>query len=212
MPKPTTMGVVTEMLGDKNTAEGYYKKAVTADPSLIDAATNLAALYLDEPARPDEAISVLTKALEKAPGDAALSQNLGYAYGLKKDIPNAESKAYEAALGKGENPQIRFAYGALLFDANEMPKAAEQLKKALDATKDDAPMLGDARTHARKSRRLRRVCAGVRRGPQDQDGSEWLVRRGTCKHERNDEPGRAPTTRRRPRPTQSSWPVITTWA
>jgi len=182
------MGVTTEMLGDKKAAETFYKKALEHDPSLIEAATNLAALYLDDPARPDDAIAVLTKALAKMPDDASLNQNLAYAYGLKKDYANA-GKAYDAALAKAENPQIRFAYGALLFDAGEMAKAAEQLKKALDGTRDDAPlfvtlgrMLGKAGAYADCVRAFD-AALKIKTDP------EWLVRRGTCKHELHDEPG-----------------------
>jgi Tfp pilus assembly protein PilF len=181
------MGVATEMLGDKKAAEGFYKKAIAGDPALLDAATNLAAIYLDEPARPDEAIPVLKKALEKVPDDPALNQNLGYAYGLKKDIPNA-SKAYELALTKGDSPQLRFAYGALLFDANEMPRAAEQLKKALDGTKDDPPMLVTLGRMLGKAGAYADCVRAFDAALKSKTDPEWLVRRGTCKHELKDEP------------------------
>ena len=182
------MGVTAEMLGDKAAAEASYKKALANDPSLVEAAQNLAAIYLDDPARPDEAIAVLTKALEKSPDEVGLNQNLAYAYGMKKDYA-AAGKAYETALAKGENAQIRFSYGALLFEANQMPKAAEQLKKALDGTKDDAPlfvtigrMLGKAGAYAECAQAFD-AALKIKIDP------EWLVRRGTCKHELNDEPG-----------------------
>lgn len=181
------MGLSVDMLGDKKAAETFYKKALATDPSMIEAATNLAAMYLEDPPRPDEAIAVLAKAVEKVPDDVGLQQNLGYAYGLKKDFVNA-GKAYEAALAKGENKDIRFAYGVLLFEANEMAKAAEQLKKAVDTTKD-APtlvtigrMLGKAGAYGECVRAFDEALK-IKTDP------EWLVRRGTCKHEVNDEPG-----------------------
>lgn len=181
------MGLSVDMLGDKKAAEVFYKKALATDPSMIEAATNLAAMYLEDPARPDEAIAVLSKAVEKVPDDVGLNQNLGYAYGLKKDFANA-GKAYEAALAKGENKDIRFAYGVLLFESDQMPKAAEQLKKAAEATKD-APtlvtigrMLGKAGAYAECVRAFDEAIK-IKVDP------EWLVRRGTCKHEINDEAG-----------------------
>jgi tetratricopeptide (TPR) repeat protein len=181
------MGVATEMLGDKKTAEGFYKKALAADPSLLDAATNLAAIYLEDPARPDEAIPVLTKALEKAPGDASLNQNLAIAYGLKKDYANA-AKAYDAALAKGENAQMRYEYGALMFEAKEMDKAAAQLKKAVDGIKEVQTlviigrMLGRAGAYADC---VRAWDAAIK----TKNDPDWLVRRGLCKSELKDEPG-----------------------
>lgn len=181
------MGVATEMLGDKKAAEGFYKKAIDKDPALLDAATNLAALYLEDPARPDEAIPVLSKALEKAPDDPSLNQNLAIAYGLKKDYANA-AKAYDKALSKGENAQMRFEYGALMFEANEMPKAAEQLGKAIPGIKDAqtlvlmARMLGRAEAYADCVRAFDAAIA-------TKNEPEWLVRRGACKHELKDEAG-----------------------
>lgn len=181
------MGVATEMLGDKKAAEGFYKKALAADASMLDAATNLAAIYLEDPARPDEAIPVLTKALEKVPGDAALNQNLAIAYGLKKDYANA-AKAYDTALAKGESAQMRFEYGALMYEANDLPKAAEQLKKAIDGIKE-APtlvligrMLGKAGAYADCARAFDAAI-------KTKNEPDWLVRRGICKHEQNDEAG-----------------------
>jgi tetratricopeptide (TPR) repeat protein len=175
------------MLGDKKNAEGFYKKALAADPSMVEAATNLAAMYLEDPARPDEAIAVLSKAVEKVPDDVSLNQNLGYAYGIKRDYANA-GKAYERALSKGENKDIRFAYGVLLFEADDMAKAAEQLKKAAEQT-TDAPtlvtigrMLGKAGAYAEC---VKAFDAAIK----TKQDPEWLVRRGTCKHELNDEPG-----------------------
>lgn len=181
------MGLSLDMLGDKKAAETFYKKALAADPGMVEAATNLAAMYLDDPPRPDDAIAVLAKAVEKVPDDVSLNQNLAYAYGLKKDYANA-GKAYERALTKGENKDVRFAYGVLLFEANDMPKAAEQLKKAVEQT-TDAPtlvtigrMLGKAGAYAECVRAFDEAI-------KSKQEPEWLVRRGTCKHELNDEPG-----------------------
>jgi tetratricopeptide (TPR) repeat protein len=181
------MGVTTEMLGDKKGAEPFYKKALAADAGLVEAATNLAALYLDEPPRPDEAIAVLTKALAKTPDDVNLNQNLGFAYGIKKDYANA-GKAYEAALAKGENAQTRFSYGALLFEANDLPKAAEQLKKALDGTKDDAPLFVTLGRLLGKTGAYAECVRAFDQALKIKTDPEWLVRRGTCKHELKDEP------------------------
>lgn len=181
------MGLSLDMLGDKKAAEGFYKKALTADPGMVEAATNLAAMYLEDPARPDEAIAVLAKAAEKAPDDVSLNQNLGYAYGLKKDYANA-GKAYERALSKGENKDIRFAYGVLLFEADQMAKAAEQLKKAAEQT-TDAPTLVTIGRLLGKAGAYAECVKAFDEALKAKQEPEWFVRRGTCKHELNDEPG-----------------------
>ncbi|WP_437615339.1 tetratricopeptide repeat protein [Sorangium sp. So ce834] len=182
------LGLAHEKTNDRAGAEASYKKALERDPKLEAAALNLAALYLDEPARPDEAIAVLAKAIEQAPGRAALHQNLGYAYGLKRDVANA-SKHYEAALKAEDSAATRFAYGAMLFEAKELDRAAAELKKALAATGDDVAtiatigrMLGPAKAYAD-------CVAAFDRAIKLKPEAEFHVRRGTCRHELGDEQG-----------------------
>lgn len=186
------LGVTSEALGDRTGAAEAYKKALASDSTLTEAATNLAALYLDEaenPPKPDEAISVLQSALGKKPGDVGLLRNLGYAYGLKGDVANA-SQAYDAALSKGEDAQIRFAYGTLLVENKQPDKGAVQLKKALGGVGDDAPMLASIGMLLGYSKAYA-DCVGAydRALKQKPAQAEWLTRRGTCRHGLNDEQG-----------------------
>ncbi len=183
------LGLAKEKLNDKPGAEEAYKKALAIDGKLAEAAANLGAIYLDDPARPDEAIAVLQAALAKSPADARLGQNLAYAYGLKGDVPGA-SKQYETVLAKGDDAMVRFAYGTMLFDHKQLDKAAEQLKKALSGVKDDAPllvtigrMLGGAKAFGDCVTAFDRAIKLKATEP------EWYVRRGTCRHEVKDEPG-----------------------
>jgi Flp pilus assembly protein TadD len=184
----TYLGIACEKTGDRPGAESAYKSALSVDPGFVEAAQNLAALYLDDPPRPDDAIAVLKPALAKSP-DPRLFQNLGFALGLKGDVEGA-GKAYESALAKGEDPQVRFAWGALLLEHKQPEKAAEQLKKALDAAKDDPPllvsigrMLGSAKAFGDCVRAFDRAIKIKGSDP------EFFVRRGTCKHELKDEDG-----------------------
>ncbi len=147
----TMLGLCAEKTSDRAGAEKAYRSALGIDAGFISAAQNLAALLLDDPARPDDAIAVLRPAIAKS-GDGQLLQNLAYAYGLKGDVASA-GKAYTAALAQGEDAQVRFAWGSLLRDNKQPDQAAEQFKKALAGAKDDPPllstlglMLGD--THA----------------------------------------------------------------
>ncbi|MFO0587585.1 MAG: tetratricopeptide repeat protein [Polyangiaceae bacterium] len=174
------MGVAVEHLGDKKAAEDWYKKTLKIDPGMVDASLNLGALYLDPPPRPDDAIAVLKAAAEKAPAAFDIQSNLAYAYSLKNDFANA-SKAYDAALAVKEDVDTRYAYGALLIDAKELPRAAEQLKKALDGTKDAAlaaklgHLLGEAQAWSDCVRAFD-LALSAKKEP------DLLVRRGACKH------------------------------
>jgi Flp pilus assembly protein TadD len=183
------LGLAREKTKDRDGAEASYKAALAIDPAFVEASENLAAVYLDEPPRPDEAITVLKDALAKAPDNARLMQNLGYAYGLKGDVDGA-TKQYEAAIAKGDSIQLRFAYGSMLFEAKQHDRAVEQLKKALDGTADDAAMLATLGRMLGHSKAFGDCVKAFDRAtklrPKD---PELLVRRGTCKHELKDEPG-----------------------
>jgi tetratricopeptide (TPR) repeat protein len=183
------LGLIKEKLHDGPGAEESYKKALALDGKLTEAATNLSAIYLEDPPRTDEAIAVLQAALAKSPGDARAAQNLGYALGLKGDVAGA-SKQYDDALAKGDDAMVRFAYGTMLFEHKELDKAAEQLKKALAGAKDDAPllvtlgrMLGSSKAYGDCVTAFDRAIKIKATEP------EWFVRRGTCRHEVKDEAG-----------------------
>lgn len=183
------LGVIKEKQRDIPGAEESYKKALALDGRLTEAATNLSAIYLEDPPRPDEAIAVLQAAQAKTPGDARVAQNLAYALGLKGDVAGA-SKQYDDALAKGDDAMVRFAYGTMLFEHKELEKAAEQLKKALAGAKDDAPllvtlgrMLGGSKAYGDCVTAFDRAIKIKATEP------EWFVRRGTCRHEIKDEAG-----------------------
>lgn len=185
----TFLGIADEKTGDRAGAEDAYKNALRLDPAFVEAAENLGALYLDDPPRPDDAIAVLKPVAAKSADNVRLLQNLGYAYGLKGALDDA-GRAYEAALAKGEDPQIRFAYGSLLYDNKQADRAAVQLRKALDATKDDPAMLasvgrllGGVKAFGDCVRAFDRA---IKLKPAE---AELYVRRGTCKHELSDEVG-----------------------
>lgn len=181
------MAVTVQALGDKAGAETYFKKSLALDPSQSDCATDLGALYLEDPARPDEAIAVLKPAADKAPDSFDLHTNLAYAYALKKDYANA-SKSYDLAFSKKEDAELRFYYGTILVDANEPARAAEQFRKSLAATKD--PGLAAKIGHMSGKVGDWSGCASafdvvIAAKPE----ADFYVRRGLCKHGAKDEPG-----------------------
>ena len=182
------LGVAYEGLNRKPDAEAKYKLALQNDANLVEAATNLAAMYLDDPARAGEAIPLLEHALKVDPGNAKLLQNIGYAYGLKND-PTKASVAYEAALKIEDTAQLRFAYGSMLFDNKKLDEAVPQLDKAAAGITDVptlatiARMMGSAKAFDKCVKLLDKAIAA--KGDQ----SEFWVRRGTCKHELKDEKG-----------------------
>jgi Flp pilus assembly protein TadD len=184
------LAVAKEKTGDRPGAEQDYKRALAIDPKFAEASENLAALYLDDPARPDQAIALLKEALQKSPDSARLLQNLAYAYGLKKDYDGA-GKYYEAAIAKGgESAIIRFAYGSLLVEAKQPDKASVQLKKALEGAGDDPAMLATIGRMLAYTKDFGDCVRAFDRAIKlKSDEAELFVRRGTCRHELKDEAG-----------------------
>jgi len=183
------LGVSLEGTGKKAEAEKSYKAALAEDAGLVEAAQNLAALYLDEPPRPEDAIAVLRAALKKNPGHPKLLHNLGYALGLTGDVDGA-AKAYEDSVAREDGPAVRFALGTLLFEAKRFDAAVPHLRKAAEASKDDVPtlatiarMMGHAKAFGDCVKLLDLAIA------KKADAAELWVRRGLCKHELGDEPG-----------------------
>ncbi|MFO0555554.1 MAG: tetratricopeptide repeat protein [Polyangiaceae bacterium] len=169
--------------GDRKEIEKLYKRAFDADPKLVDAALNLASMYLEDPPRPKEAIQVLDKALKQAPGDPKLLTNLGVAYALSGERDKAK-KAYEDALQHDDSAELHFALAALLFEEKLADQALPHLLKAAAGFQDDADrlaaigvMLGPAKAYSdcvKVFNRAIELKANV---------SEFWVRRGLCKHE-----------------------------
>jgi tetratricopeptide (TPR) repeat protein len=183
------LAVAREKTGDKKGAEEAYKKSLAIDGNSIDAVQNLSALYLDEPARPDEAIQVLKQGLGKSPDSAGLHQNLAFAYSLKGDSPNA-AKHFETAIAKGDSVELRLAYGDFLLKQKQHDKAAEHLRKALGGAKDDAAMIGTLGTLLAYAHAYGDCVKALDRALKlKPDQPDFLVRRGTCRHELKDEAG-----------------------
>ena len=183
------LGVAREQTGDRMGAEDAYKRALASDPKSAEAAGNLSALYLDEPSRPADAIGVLEPAVAASPGNAQLLQNLAYAHSLQGDVEGA-SKAYDAAIAKADSADLRFAYGSMLFEAKKLDRAAIQLKKALELTKDDVPTLATLGRMLGHAGAFGDCVAALDRAIKAKaDDPELFVRRGVCKHELEDERG-----------------------
>ena len=183
------LGLVKVETGDVAGAEAAYRDAIKLDPKFIEAFENLSALYLSPPPRPDEAIAVLNDALKLAPDNVRLMQNLAFAHSLKGDVEGA-SKYYEAALAKGDDLKLRFDYASFLFEAKQLDKAAEQLKKVLDkVADDDVAMLATLGLYLGQTKAFADCVKAYDRALKIKPEAERFVRRGRCKHELGDKPG-----------------------
>ncbi|MEI7893943.1 MAG: tetratricopeptide repeat protein [Myxococcales bacterium] len=98
-------GLVADRLGSTAEAEARYRDALLADPSLAEAAVNLAALLVDA-RRFAEAAAVARAGLAKRPDVAELALNLAFALGGLGDQSGALTQFRAAARAATDAPTL----------------------------------------------------------------------------------------------------------
>jgi tetratricopeptide (TPR) repeat protein len=182
------MGVALENLGDKGGAELEYKNAMTNAPDVAEAAVNLGAIYLDGK-RWDDAIGVTQKGLAKRPDDPALHANMAFALRGKGDKTGASAEYERAIKVVGDNAELRFAYGTLLLEMDNKPKAASELKGALAAAGSNRALLASIGRALGSAGAFAECISALDKAITAGDDVELRVRRGLCRHSLKDESG-----------------------
>lgn len=182
------MGVALENLGDKQGAEQAYKDAMTNAPDIAEAAVNLGALYLDGK-RWDDAISVTQKGLVKRSDDPALHANMAFALRGKGDKTGASAEYERAIKVVGDNAELRYAYGTLLLEMGNKPKAATELKAALGSAGANRALIASIGRALGSAGAFAECVAALDKAIGAGDDAELRVRRGLCRHSMKDEGG-----------------------
>ena len=182
------MGVALENLGDKQGAEQAYKDAMTHAPDISEAAVNLGALYLDGK-RWDDAIAVTQKGLVKRSDDPALHANMAFALRGKGDKTGASAEYERAIKVVGDNAELRYAYGTLLLEMGNKPKAATELKAALNAAGANRALIASIGRSLGSAGAFAECVAALDKAIGAGDDVELRVRRGLCRHSLKDEAG-----------------------
>ncbi len=129
------MGVALEKLGDKAGAEKSYKDALKIKPDLVEAAGNLAALYIDAQ-KWDDAIALLKGAIIKQPDRVELHTNLALALAGKGDQPGATAEFENALKETPNDAMLLFTYGHQLGVWTQTEPALAKLRLARGAAND----------------------------------------------------------------------------
>lgn len=105
------LGNAQRDLANYNAAVEAYKKAIAANPKLVNPYTNLANIQMYSLNKTDEAIDTYRQALKELPGDPQLQVLLALAYEKKGDIPSAKQtlKSAQAAHPDDKNIQANLA-------------------------------------------------------------------------------------------------------
>ncbi|AFU98964.1 tetratricopeptide repeat protein [Simiduia agarivorans] len=133
----TLLGVVSQKLGNFDRADelfGQYVDAETVTPEVIQAAT-IAKLSTQQP---DAALSMLQRACELQPENAAIWATYGLALAELKSDPKDVVRALERSLAlKPEQARLRIALAAAYNQSGKEQQARAQLSKAYDLAKTD---------------------------------------------------------------------------
>lgn len=94
-------------LGNYNDAVDTYKKAIKANPKLVNPYTNLANIQMYSLNKTDDAIDTYRQALKEIPNDPSLQVLLALAYEKKGDIPSAKQVLKSAQAANPEDKSIQ---------------------------------------------------------------------------------------------------------
>jgi Tfp pilus assembly protein PilF len=147
-------------------AEGFFRKAVAADPSDYFAHFNLA-LALSQQRKDAEAIPELRKTLELKPGLYEANLNLGTLLLRNKESADAAEPLHDAVEAKPTEARPQILYAQALLDSGEAAEAETHFRAAaaIDA-KSAAAQLGLGRA-LMKQGKLAEAVAPFQQAAQD---------------------------------------------
>jgi len=120
-----------ETMGRPTEARARYEDIVAKNPRAPTAAARLAALYLQDGARLDLALSLASRAKYQLPNEPAVSDILGWVY-VQKALPMLAIPHLEDAVRAAPaNPMYRYHLGIAYHRADMASQAREELTKAL---------------------------------------------------------------------------------
>jgi cellulose synthase operon protein C len=133
-----TLAHVLQEKGDYEAAIAEYEHLLKQQPTSLVVANNLASLLSDhrtDKASLDQAYA-LAASLRKS-GMPAFKDTLGWVYYQRGEYRNAVALLEEAAAASPNLPLVRYHLGMSYVATNQLAKASEQFKKALELAQDD---------------------------------------------------------------------------
>ncbi|MEZ4649131.1 MAG: tetratricopeptide repeat protein [Candidatus Eisenbacteria bacterium] len=130
-------GIAEERLGKFETATNTLQSAIEIDPRDHVALNYLGYMWLEHGWKPDEAMTMIRKALELDPGNPAYLDSYGWGYYLRGDYAEAVRYLEEAVTKAEEHPDIRSHLGQVYEAVGRLDDALFQYRKALQYNPED---------------------------------------------------------------------------
>jgi tetratricopeptide (TPR) repeat protein len=163
-----TLASIREKQKDYAKAREVYEKLLTLNPNFVPALNNLSYLDAEYFNQPDKAYELAQKARTLDPGNAAVTDTLGWAAYKRGDYPQALTLLQESAGKLGANPEVQYHLGMAHYMMAQADAARAAFQKVIDAP-------GDFPSKAEAQSRL--ALLGDRSGSLTVDQLEQLLQK-----------------------------------
>jgi len=126
------LGALYEKTGQKVKAEDFFRKVIKLNPESPDAYNYLGYMLAEEEKNLDEAIELVSKALDIAPNNGAYVDSLGWAYYKKDMVSEAVQYLKKAVDLIPDDAVIRDHLGDAYYKQGDLDKAQQHWQKSLD--------------------------------------------------------------------------------
>lgn len=181
-------GLVDEQEKDLDAAEKHYRAALAADPKLLGASSNLAALLLEKK-QWDEAAKVAREGITWSKGSYELHLSLALALHGKGDHATAAKSYANAVALNPEDPKLRYDHGEELIEAGDKDGAAKAFKGAIAKAKGDSTLIALTGLKLKQVGDLPGCVAALDQAITIKATATWYTERALCKHAANDVAG-----------------------
>lgn len=180
------LGVAEAGLGDGQSAVSHWRRALELQPRFAEASLNLSATLL-ELGQTQEALEVAEQGLQAAPGDAGLLLNQALALSSLERPAEAAAVFAQLVEKQPKDEVLRFSYAEALIAAQEQDAGIQELERLMGS--QNREVLASVADLFGRTQQWDQCIAALNKAIEIEAASELLVRRGLCRHEKQDEDG-----------------------
>jgi tetratricopeptide (TPR) repeat protein len=132
-------GAMYEKLKKYDAAEVEFRKVIDLNPDNASALNYLGYMFADRDVKLQEALNLITKALDREPGNPAYLDSLGWVYYRLGKYSEAESNLKSSLEKMGKDPTVHDHLGDVYFKQGKVKEAIAQWERSLKEWDASAP-------------------------------------------------------------------------